>query len=253
MKAICLWYMLAQLGKGYSTNATLHLTIRHLNHHDENLKSCKGNSLSSGQVLLLSEINGWRFALIPLRGLQPQQQNSALQFRLTNEEHAVTILLPNLVENHYLRLAILILWSLSGVVNKGFLTYIPPSFSGVLCTQSLRELSKQRLLLWTQVMFSKLTFFFRHFHIQESKSPPTSQTPERSMQIKLTILNEHSAQEQHNSPIPWLSNHVSHKARKSQTKVAFKATHTFALQESIATPALARERKKTHHKNPESL
>lgn len=149
MKAICLWYMLVQSGKGYSTNATLHLTIRHLNHHDENLKSCKGNSPSSGQVLLLSEMNGWRFVLILLHGLQPQQQNSALQFRLTNEEYAATILLPNLAENHYLRLTILILWSLSGLVNKGFLTYIPSSFSRALCTQSLRELSKQRLLLWT--------------------------------------------------------------------------------------------------------
>lgn len=76
MKAICLWYMLVQLGKGYSTNATAHLTVRHLNHHDGNLKSCKGNSPSSGQVLLLAEINGWRFALILLHGLQPQQQNS---------------------------------------------------------------------------------------------------------------------------------------------------------------------------------
>lgn len=109
MKAICLWYMLVHLGKGYSTNATLHLTIRHLNHHDGNLKSCKGSSLSSGQVLLLSEINGWRFALILLHGLQPPQQNSALQFRLTNEEYAITIFLPNLVEDHYPRLAILIL------------------------------------------------------------------------------------------------------------------------------------------------
>lgn len=115
MKAICLWYMLVHLGKGYSTNATLHLTIRHLNHHDGNLKSCKGSSPSSGQVLLLSEINGWRFALILLHGLQPPQQNSALQFRLSNEEYATTIFLPNLVEDHYPRLAILILWSLSGI------------------------------------------------------------------------------------------------------------------------------------------
>lgn len=163
-------------------------------------RAARETAPSSGQVLLLSEINGWMFALVLLHGLQPQQQNSALQFRLTNEEYAVTIFLPNLVENHYLRLAILILWSLSGLVNTGFLTYIPFSFSSALCTQSFRELSKQRLLLWTQVMFSSLTFFFRHFHTQESKSPPTSQTPERSMQIKLTVLDEHSAQEQPNSP-----------------------------------------------------
>lgn len=150
----------------------------------------------------LKLMDGWMFALILLHGLQPQQQNSALQLRLTNEEYAITIFLPNLVENHYLRLAILILWSLSGLVNTGFLflTYIPSSFSWALCTQSFRELSKQRLLLWTQITFSSLTFFFRHFHTQESRSPPTTQTPERSMQIKLTVLDEHSAQEQPNSP-----------------------------------------------------
>lgn len=108
-KAICLQYTLVQLGKGYSTNATLYLTISHLNHHDGNLKSGKGNSPSSGQVLLLSEFNGWRFALILLHGLQPQQQNLALQFRLTKEEYALTVFLPNLVANHRLRLAILIL------------------------------------------------------------------------------------------------------------------------------------------------
>lgn len=105
-----------------------YISIRYLNHHDGNLKSCKGNSLSSGQILLLFEINGWMFALILLHGQQPQQQNSALQLKFTNEEYAITIFLPNIIENHNLRLAILILWSLSGPVNTGFLTCIPPFF-----------------------------------------------------------------------------------------------------------------------------
>lgn len=136
----------------------------------------------------------------------------------------------------------------SGLVNRRFLTYIPPSFNRILRTRSLRHLSEQRLTLYPSYIFRLDTF------LQSFSYTRREQTSSHKPDIRKVYANEAyyfgwtlSTSATHSTLLGWASKyHWRQECFKSS--VAFKATYTFVLRVSILTSALNRRKRSKRYR-----